>query len=181
MSTLEGTGRLIRLILRRDRLRLSVWVVLLVAVPLGTASAFIELYPDAASREELAATVSSSPSLVAVLGPLYDSSIGGLVTWRVGVLAAFLIGLMAVLTVIRHTREEEETGRRELLGATVLGRHAPLVAALVVAIGTGLLTGLGLAAGLIGIGLPGAGSLAFGLGLAGVTAAFAGFGGWRRN
>jgi ABC-2 type transport system permease protein len=177
VSTLEGTGRLIRLILRRDRLRLSVWVVLLVAVPLGTASAFIELYPDAASREELAATVSSSPSLVAVLGPLYDSSIGGLVTWRVGVLAAFLIGLMAVLTVIRHTREEEETGRRELLGATVLGRHAPLVAALVVAIGTGLLTGLGLAAGLIGIGLPGAGSLAFGLGLAGVTAAFAGFGG----
>jgi ABC-2 type transport system permease protein len=176
VSTLVGTWSLVRLILRRDRLRLSVWVILLVAVPLGTASAFIELYPDAASREQLAATVSSSPSLVAVLGPLYDSSIGGLVTWRVGVIAAFLIGLMAVLTVIRHTREEEETGRRELLGATVLGRHAPLAAALIVAIGTGLIIGIILAGGFIGMGLPSAGSLAFGLGLAGVTAAFAGFG-----
>ena len=67
MSTLEGTGRLIRLILRRDRLRLSVWVVLLVAVPLGTASAFIELYPDAASREELAATVSSAGAVATLL------------------------------------------------------------------------------------------------------------------
>lgn len=176
MSSLMGTGSLIRLILRRDRLRLAVWVLLLVAVPLGTASAFIELYPDAASREQLAATVSSSPSLVAVLGPLYDSSIGGLVTWRVGVIAAFLIGLMAVLTVVRHTREEEETGRRELLGATVLGRQAPLAAALIVATGTGLIIGLVLTLGFIGMGLPSAGSLAFGLGLAGVTATFAGFG-----
>jgi ABC-2 type transport system permease protein len=173
---LVGTWSLVRLILRRDRVRLAVWVVLLVAVPLGTASAFIELYPDAASREQLAATVSSSPSLVAVLGPLYDSSIGGLVTWRVGVIAAFLIGLMAVLTVIRHTREEEETGRRELLGATVIGRHAPLTAALVVASGTGLVIGLVLVGGFIAMGLPSAGSLAFGLGLAGVTAVFAGFG-----
>ena len=54
-----GTGSLVRLILQRDRLRLAVWVILLVAVPLGTTSAFIELYPDAASREQLAATVSS--------------------------------------------------------------------------------------------------------------------------
>jgi ABC-2 type transport system permease protein len=176
VSNLVGTWSLVRLILRRDRLRLSVWVVLLALVPLGTASAFIELYPDAVSREQLAATVSSSPSLVAVLGPLYDSSIGGLVTWRVGVIAAFLIGLMAVLTVIRHTREEEETGRRELLGATVLGRHAPLAAALTVAIGTALIIGLVLAGGLTGMGLPSAGSVAFGLGLTAVAATFAGFG-----
>jgi ABC-2 type transport system permease protein len=176
VSTLVGTWSLVRLILRRDRLRLAVWVILLVAVPLFTASAFIELYPDAASREQLAATVSASPSLVAVLGPLYDSSIGGLVTWRVGVIAAFLIGLMAVLTVIRHTREEEETGRRELLGATVLGRHSPLAAALIVAMGTGLIIGLVLTGGLIGMGLLSAGALAFGLGLAAVAATFAGFG-----
>jgi ABC-2 type transport system permease protein len=176
LSNLVGTWSLVRLILRRDRFRLAVWVILLALVPLGTASAFVELYPDAASREQLAATVSSSPSLVAVLGPLYDSSIGGLVSWRVGVIAAFLIGLMAVLTVIRHTREEEETGRRELLGATVLGRHAPLASALIVAIGTALIIGLVLSGGLVGMGLPSAGSFAFGLGLTAVAAAFAGFG-----
>ena len=176
MTTLAGTGKLIRLILRRERLRLGIWVVVLVIVPVFTATAFIDLYPDQASREALAATVASSPALTALLGPLYDSSIGGLTAWRAGTLGAFFVALMAILTMIRHTREEEETGRRELLGATVVGRHAPLVAALAVTIGAGLLVAGLLTAGLAGVGLPLAGSLAFGLGYAGVAAVFAGVG-----
>ena len=154
MSTLAGTGKLIRLILRRERLRLSIWVVVLAGVPMITANAFIDLYPDDASREALAATVISSPALTSMLGPLYDSSLGGLVAWRAGVLGAIFVALMAVLTVIRHTREEEETGRRELLGATVVGRHAQLAAALMVTIGAGVLVALLLTAGLTGVGLP---------------------------
>ena len=65
MTTLAGTGKLIRLILRRERLRLGIWVVVLVVVPVFTATAFIDLYPDQASREALAATVASSPALTA--------------------------------------------------------------------------------------------------------------------
>ena len=34
----------------------------------------------------------------------------------------------------RHTRAEEETGRDELLRAAAVGRHAPLAAALAVAL-----------------------------------------------
>jgi ABC-2 type transport system permease protein len=83
---------------------------------------------------------------------------------------------MAVLTMIRHTREEEETGRRELLGSTVLGRHAPLAAAWIVVAGVGALVGLILTAGLAGLGLPAAGSVAYGIGFAMVTVAFAGVG-----
>jgi hypothetical protein len=33
-----------------------------------------------------------------------------------------MVGLISLLTVIRHTRVEEETGRRELLGSAVVGR-----------------------------------------------------------
>ena len=176
MSTLAGTGRLIRLILRRERLRLSIWVVVLAGVPMITANAFIDLYPDEASRQALAATVISSPALTSILGPLYDPGLGGLVAWRAGVLGAVFVALMAVLTVIRHTREEEETGRRELLGATVVGRHAQLAAALTVTMGAGILVAALLTAGLTGVGLPFAGSLAFGLGFAGVAAVFAGVG-----
>ena len=40
---------------------------------------------------------------------------------------------MAILLVVRHTRAEEETGRAELVGAGVVGRHAPLAAALITA------------------------------------------------
>ncbi len=176
MGTLLGTGRLARFILRRDRLRLTIWVAVLALVPIGVANAFIELYPTEASRQELVLSVGASPALTALLGPVYDSSIGALTAWRVGTIISLLTGIMTVGTMIRHTREEEETGRRELLGSTVLGRHAPLLAALVVAIGTGLVLGVVVAAGMIGIGLPATGAFAFGLGLAGVATAFAGVG-----
>lgn len=176
MTTLAGTGKLVRLVLRRERLRLSIWVVVLAGVPIITANAFIDLYPTEASRQMLAATVISSPALTSMLGPLYDPSIGGLVAWRAGVLGAVFVALMAVLTVIRHTREEEETGRRELLGATVVGRHAQLAAAVIVTILAGFLVAALLTAGLTSLGLPSAGSLAFGLGFAGVAATFAGVG-----
>ncbi|MGH8915656.1 MAG: ABC transporter permease [Acidimicrobiia bacterium] len=176
MTGLAGTGKLIRFIARRERVRLSVWLLVLASVPIVTADAFIELYPTAASREALLATVATSPALTALLGPLLDPGIGGLTAWRSGTLGAFFVALMAILTMVRHTREEEETGRRELLGSTVLGRHAPLAAASVVTIGAGVVLGGALAAGLTGVGLPAAGSIAFGFGFTGVAVAFAGVG-----
>lgn len=173
MRTLVGTGRLARLILRRDRVRLPIWIAVLAVLPIGTARAFIDLYPTAAEREQLANTVASTPAMVAFLGPIHGSSIGSLTAWRVGTLGSVLVGLMAVLTVIRHTREEEESGRRELLGSTVVGRNALLLAALLVAGGAGLALGLIVTVGLIGTGLSATGSLAFGLGYLAVALVFA--------
>ena len=78
---------------------------------------------------------------------------------------------MSLLTVVRHTRTEEETGRLELLGATVVGRYAPLTAALLTAavanVSIVVLTVLFLA----GTGLPTAGSvaLALAIGLCGLV------------
>ena len=176
MTTVTGTGKLVRLILRRDRVRLSVWLLVLAVIPPVTANAFIGLYPTEASREVLLATVATSPALTTLLGPLYDSSIGALTAWRFGTIGAFMVALLAILTMIRHTREEEETGRRELLGSTVVGRNAPLAAALTVTMAAGAVLGVLIAGGLIAVGLPPAGSLAFGLGFIGLAAAFAGVG-----
>ncbi len=177
MTTLTGTGKLIRFILRRDRLLLPIWVAVLSLIPLAVASAFEGLYPTLESRLELMGTLVSNPSLIALLGPLYDASIGGLTVWRIGAIGGVFVSLMAVLTVIRHTRVEEETGRRELLGSTVVGRHAPLTAALLVVSATGLIIGVIIAAGLIATGEAAAGSVAFGLGWAMVAIVFAAVGG----
>lgn len=177
MKTLIGTRHLIRLILRRDRFRLSVWILVLASLAVGTASAFIELYPSLPEREILVSTIASNPAIVAFLGPISDSSIGSLTVWRVGVIGSVLVGVMAALTMIRHTREEEESGRRELLGATVVGRNAPLTASLIVTSSTGVILGALCAAGLIGLGLDPSGSIAFGMGYAAVAAVFAGLSG----
>ena len=40
--------------------------------------------------------------------------------------------IMAILTVIRHTRAEEEGGAAELVMSSVVGRHARTYAALIV-------------------------------------------------
>lgn len=46
---------------------------------------------------------------------------------------AIVAGLMSMFLVGRHTRVEEEVGRDELVRAGVVGRYAPMTAALIVA------------------------------------------------
>ncbi|MEV4844131.1 ABC transporter permease [Micromonospora matsumotoense] len=176
MSTLTGTGHLARLILRRDRIVLPLWVLLLAVLPVSYAGSFFALFPTAAERAAYATGTARNPSVVALLGPVYGDSVGALTAQRGGFLQ-LIVGLAALLTVIRHTRTEEEAGRRELLGATVLGRYAGLTAALLVTYAASLVLGLLTAAGLAAAGLPAAGSLAYGLSVALVGVVFATVGG----
>ncbi|RQX50065.1 ABC transporter permease, partial [Micromonospora chalcea] len=162
MSTLTGTRHLVRLILRRDRLLLPLWVLILAVLPMTYAASFAGLFPTAAERAAYLEGTARNPSIVALLGPAYGDSIGGLTAQRSGFLL-LIVALASLLTVIRHTRTEEEAGRRELLGGNVLGRHAGLTAALLVTYAADLLLGLLTAAGLVATGLPVGGSLAYGL------------------
>jgi ABC-2 type transport system permease protein len=174
VSSFAGTANLVRLALRRDRIILAAFVVILVAVVAASASATVGLYPDAASRVRTAAAVNSATSALALYGPIHDeSSIGALATFKMGMLGALAVAVLALFIVVRHTRTEEETGRLELLGATVVGRRAPLTAALLVAAGASLVSGAGSALGLIAVGLPAGGSITMGAGFALVGIAFA--------
>nr|BFE61502.1 exporter of polyketide antibiotics [Dactylosporangium thailandense] len=159
---MTGTGALARLALRLDRVRLTVWVLGLALMPMGTAANYQKLYPTEADLQAVSGVL-SNPSLVALSGPLFGVSIGGLTVWKIGVSELILIGLMSVLTVVRHTRTEEESGRLELLRATVIGRYAPLSAALAVTVAADLAIGLLGALGLVAVGLDPAGAFAFGL------------------
>ena len=175
MDSLAGTRGLVRLILRRDRFLLPLWIVLFALLPVQYAVATDQLFPTVAARQEYLDSIVANPALLGLLGPVFNASLGALVTWRIGALLA-IVGLVSLLTVIRHTRTEEEAGRRELLGATVVGRHAPLAAALGVTIGANLLLGALLAAGMTGLDLPGTGSVALGLSMAAAGCMFAAVG-----
>ncbi|POM26674.1 ABC-2 family transporter protein [Actinomadura rubteroloni] len=161
MSALAGTGGLVRLALRRDRIALPVWTLVLALVPVGFVSTYQELYPTQADRLGYARTSGTNPTFLALYGPLNDTGIGGIVAQRAAMIPVVL-ALVMILTVVRHTRTEEEAGRRELLGATVLGRGAPPAAALLVSAAASLAGGAVLTAGMLAQGLPAAGSAAFG-------------------
>ncbi|GAA4261903.1 ABC transporter permease [Dactylosporangium darangshiense] len=162
MTSLTGTRALTRLALRLDRVRLTIWVLGLAVMPMGTAANYQKLYPTDADLQAVKGVL-TNPSLVALSGPLFDVSIGGLTAWKIGITEFILIGLMSLLTVVRHTRTEEETGRLELLRATVIGRHAPLTAALLTAALADVAIAVLIALGLMATGLPVAGSIAFGV------------------
>jgi len=171
LKGLAGTGTLVRLALRRDRVMIPAWVVSITLLVASTASAFDKLYDTAAKRADVASSTAANGSLRALYGRVFDTGVGGLTAWRMMAFGAALAGLMALLLVVRHTREEEEAGRLELVGAGAVGRRAPLAAALVTGFGASLLLGLLVTLAMLGQGA--AGALAFGLCFAGAGCAFA--------
>ncbi|MGW5716285.1 ABC transporter permease [Amycolatopsis sp. NPDC003865] len=160
---LAGTWHLTRLALRRDRVVLPIWIVLLSIVPASTVNTFTQFYPTVADRLALQAGANTNPSYALLYGPPFDlTTAGGFIAWRMCGFLALLTGLMVVFTVTRHTRAEEDTGRAELLASAVVGRYAALTSALLVAGGASVLIGIVQAVSMVGAGLPAAGSVAFG-------------------
>ncbi|MEI6622601.1 MAG: ABC transporter permease, partial [Actinomycetes bacterium] len=174
MSTLTGTGALLRLALRRDRILLPVWILVFAGTAASSASATVGLYPTVESRIVAARAANAMPALVAFYGPIDDpTSLGALSMLKLTVMGAALVALLMIIVTIRHTRAEEEAGRLELVQAGVVGRYAALTAALLLAAGASVVLGLLTAGGLIAVGLPAGGSLAFGLSWAMVGITFA--------
>lgn len=172
-SEFTGTGQLLRLALRRDRIVLPLWVLLL-SLPLGSVyvGSIDKLYSSPADLEGFARTVLSSPAQLAMYGPIYNTTLGAAGVWKAGAFYT-LIGIATILTVIRHTRAEEETGREELLASTRVGRFAPLTATLLLTCGACLAVGLVATVSIAGAGVPVDGSLAFGAALAASGIVFA--------
>ena len=166
-STLTGTRALAKLAARRDRIMLVAWIYVLTALVAGTAYSFKKLFPTPAGRAEFALSAGHNPALLSLYGPLYGNSIGSLTAWRYGGFAALGAGIMSIFIVIRHTRADEETGRLELVGSTVVGRNAALTAALLIAFGANVGLAVLIIAGLTLLGLPAAGTISLALAIAG--------------
>lgn len=174
MHGITGTGTLIRLALRRERIAIPIWALLVVFLLVGQAQRYLELMPTEAARQTFAEEAASNRVLIAFAGQLYGTSVAALTIWRNGDTAIILLALMIILTVIRHTRAEEESGRHELVGAGIVGRFAPLTASLIVACGGALLAGMMIVVGFVGLGFDLIGATAFGLAVMGVGWVFAG-------
>lgn len=164
MSGFAGTGSLLRLAVRRDRLLIPTSVLALVVLVAASAKATKELYPDAALAVVAMKDALSNPALVALYGPVSDpTSIDALATFKTVLMGAVFLGLLAYVVVRRHTRTEEEEGRLELLGGGVVGRRAPLAAAILLASTAVLATTLLVTAAAVQAGLAGQGSIALGV------------------
>ncbi|MGI5436806.1 ABC transporter permease [Streptomyces shenzhenensis] len=168
---LAGTGILLRFALRRDRVMIPVWVAVNALMVLSMPKSLTSLYGTAAARADLLRQLDTNASLRALIGPVFDDSLGALTAWRIGSYAGALAAVTSLLVVVRHTRDEEESGRQELVSSGMVGRRAPLTAGLLAALVADVALALLVVVGLAGQGVLGA--LAFGLGIAGVGMVFA--------
>ena len=177
------TGRLVRFMLKREKVISSVWVVILTLFSAALAPGLAGMF-DAAGRTQFVATL-DNPVMVAMMGPVFGAdnyTAGAMYTGMMLLWVLITVGIMNIFLVSRHTRADEERGRAEVVRSLPAGRLAILNAAMSTAVIVnallGLLTGLGLAAmgvesmGFAGSMLYGALVCATGLVFAAVTALF---------
>jgi ABC-2 type transport system permease protein len=174
MKGFTGTVRLVRLALRRDRIQLPVWILGITLMLSSSLGSLVRTYPTEADRATVLKTAAQTPTILVLRGPPTGTGDGQLFTFQLLAFLCVLAAFMSTLAVVRHTRQNEETGRAEMIGATVVGRFAPLTAALTVVILSNVVLGALVAAVLARRTQDVTGSLAFAAGLAGTGIAFAG-------
>jgi ABC-2 type transport system permease protein len=162
-ARLAGVGELARLALRRDRVMLPAWAYVLAGALGEVAFSLRGLYPTAARRDALAASVAGNPALSFLYGQLHGASLGALTAWRYLAYSALGAGLMSIFVVVRHTRADEQAGRAELVGSAAVGRPAALTAALAVAATANAVVMALMVAVSVLLRLPAAGAVAYAL------------------
>ncbi|MCA1319961.1 ABC transporter permease [Bacillus tianshenii] len=176
-KSFAGTWILMKFMMRRDRIQIPLWIFGLTLTIFATLVSFEEMYPGEEDRQGIAVTM-ANPASIALTGPklyLEDYTIGAMMSHQMLGMAGIVVALMSVFLIVRHTRKEEETGRAELVRASVIGRHAIVTAAFIWAISVNLGLALIVALGLGAVGVESVtweGSFLFGAGLASVGLSF---------
>lgn len=144
--SIAGVGTSLRVQWRTGWKVVLAWVLGLTAVVLLTTTSITGLY-DTPDKLRSYAETTAGPGMRVLNGAVAGTdTLGGVLVNELGFVVAFAIPLLATALTVRGTRREEEAGRLELLLASRVGRQAPLVAAIGLAlaalVGVGVLTAL---------------------------------------
>ncbi len=174
-SSYPALGTMLRIVWRTRRRGIVIWTLALAALMAFTAAAVAGLYDTPAKIQSYADAVTAGNALKAINGHVEGiDTLGGVIQDEFGFMASFLMPLLGISVVAGSTRREEESGRLESLLAGRIGRHEPVLAALVVAAATIVATSLLFALALAAVGVPWSGSLLYALSLGLLALVFAG-------
>jgi len=173
MNALTGTSKLFGLALRRDRFVPTAWILALAVFLLGTTHMSVVGLPTHHDVVTQTQFMAANPGM-RLLSLSAGASVGAYAMSRSYLTVAILAAVMSVLCVVRHTRQNEETGRDELVRAGVVGPAAGVAAAGALALGANLVLAPLLGLAMIVNGQPVGGSLAAGAAVAVVGVAFTG-------
>lgn len=169
-----GFGIMVRFILRRNWLRMLIWLVVLAGMVVLVIDSQRELFPTQADRDAYA-LVANTPAIAALTGlPYAAGTLGGILNIKLWMTMAIALSFAVIFLVTRNGRAEEEAGRTELLRAGVLGNHAYSLANWTVFSAFAILVGLASAGAAISQELPVDGALTMGASFAATALVFLG-------
>jgi len=144
----DNTGRLVRFMLRRERLIATIWIIILVLFSMVLAPGLDTMSVDDEARAQIAG-IFDNPIMVSMMGPAYGDSTGALYSGMMLLWYLIAVAVMNIFLAVRHTRADEETGRAEVVRSLPVGRlagiNATMFTALIINTILALSTGLGLA------------------------------------
>ena len=174
-SPFTGVGSLIRLTLRRDRVRLSAWVAVLTLTMVYAPNAIKLAYPEEAQRLARV-NLLKTPAGMILGGPMFgvnETDLGVMMANELMLTLIIATSILSILTVIRHTRAEEESGTAELVLSSVVGRYARTYAALILVGGVNAVLAVTMTAAMAATGFGVVDTAAMCLGVTGVSMVFA--------
>ncbi|MFG1931160.1 ABC transporter permease [Mycobacterium sp. NPDC048908] len=173
-SPLTGATGLLRLALRRDRIRLSVWVAVLTLMMVYAPNAIKLAYPEEAQRLARV-NLLKTPAGMMLGGPMFggnETDLGVMMANELMLTLIVTASILAITTVIRHTRAEEENGSAELVLSSVVGRHARTYAALILVGGVNAVLAVTMTLAMASTGFRVVDTAAMCLGITGVAMVF---------
>jgi ABC-2 type transport system permease protein len=173
-SPWTGVGSLIRLALRRDRVRLSVWIAILTLTMVYAPNAIKLAYPEEAQRLARV-NLLKTPAGMMLGGPMFggnETDLGAMMANELTLTLIVATSILSILTVIRHTRTEEESGAAELVLSSVVGRYARTYAALILVGGVNAILAVTMTVAMAATGFAVVDTAAMCLGVTGVAMLF---------
>ncbi len=153
LDGLAGLGTMVRFVVRRNRVRLSVWIVVIVGLFAYVGDYYKGLFTTQQALDDFA-KLSNTPGIKALTGlAAAPATLGGAVWTKIWMTCAITLALGVVFLVTRNGRADEELGRTELLRSRMLGLHASSVASWLVNAALCVVIGLFVALASAGLGL----------------------------
>jgi ABC-2 type transport system permease protein len=173
---MSATAVLLRFRLRRDRMLMPVWIIVMAFSVLFVAAALASTYNTESLRVAVIRLAAVDPTLLALRGDPDGSSAGAFFMMEIGAYLGILVGFMNTFLAVRHTRADEQAGRAELVLATRASRRSMTASTVTLAVIANVGVGLFGALAAMATGYDAAGSATLGWELATTGLAFFGIG-----
>ena len=131
-------------------------------------------YPEEAQRQARV-NLMKTPAAIIMGGPMFggnETDLGAMMANELMLTMIVATSILAILTVIRHTRAEEESGAAELVLSSVVGRYARTYAALILVGGVNAVLAVTMTLAMASTGFAIVDTAAMCLGITGVAMVF---------